>query len=36
MRVQDLALHQEGIGVEHDVVNANDTEYAFVEIELKA
>ncbi len=22
-------------GVEHDVVNANDTEYAFIEIELK-
>jgi len=22
-------------GVEHDVINANDTEYAFVEIELK-
>ena len=24
------------LGVEHDVINANDTEYAFVEIELKA
>jgi beta-alanine degradation protein BauB len=22
-------------GVEHDVINANDTEYAFIEIELK-
>jgi quercetin dioxygenase-like cupin family protein len=22
-------------GVEHDVVNANDTEYAFIEVELK-
>lgn len=24
-----------GEGVEHDVVNANDSEYAFIEIELK-
>ena len=24
-----------GEGVEHDVINANDTEYAFIEIELK-
>ena len=24
-----------GEGVEHDVVNANETEYAFIEIELK-
>jgi hypothetical protein len=24
------------VGVEHDVINANDVEYAFVEIELKA
>ena len=23
------------VGVEHDVINANDTEYAFIEIELK-
>jgi beta-alanine degradation protein BauB len=23
------------VGVEHDVINANDSEYAFVEIELK-
>ena len=22
-------------GVEHDVINANDTEYAFIEIEMK-
>jgi beta-alanine degradation protein BauB len=22
-------------GVEHDVINANDTDYAFIEIELK-
>ncbi len=24
------------VGVEHDVINANDVEYAFVEIEIKA
>ena len=24
------------VGVEHDVINANDVEYAFVEIEVKA
>ena len=24
-----------GEGVEHDVINANDSEYAFIEIELK-
>jgi len=24
------------VGVEHDVINANEVEYAFVEIELKA
>ncbi|MEX0345391.1 MAG: cupin domain-containing protein [Rhizobiaceae bacterium] len=23
------------VGVEHDVINANDTDYAFIEIELK-
>jgi beta-alanine degradation protein BauB len=29
------ALYFRKAGVEHDVINANDSEYAFIEIELK-
>jgi quercetin dioxygenase-like cupin family protein len=36
-RIADLTLGEpyfRQAGVEHDVINANDTEYAFIEIEL--